>query len=307
MKSRLKLGTRSSKLSLAQTDIVVQLLKKAHPKLEVEVVPVKTLGDRLPPEKRTSIDEKSAFTNDIEDLLISGVLDVAVHSMKDLPNEMREGLTIAATPPREDARDALVSAMGAILHQIPKSGKIGTSSLRRRVQLLRLRKDLEIIEIRGNVETRLQKMTESGLDGVVLASAGLKRIGESNRIAQVFSVYEMVPAICQGALAVESRSDDKEVISMLAAIDDAGTRLATACERAFGRKLGSDCNVPVGAYAEFGGGRMNITGMVASPDGSEFLKKSIIGAAPEPEKLGEELAQSLLAAGGKKILEAITK
>jgi hydroxymethylbilane synthase len=301
---KLRLGTRSSKLSLAQTVLVVRLLKSTHPSLEVDVIPIKTLGDRLAPDQRASIDEKTAFTQDIEDLLLAGVLDLAVHSLKDLPSVLREGLSIRATPPREDARDALVSSKGEMLNAIPKGGKIGTSSLRRRAQLLRMRRDLDVIEIRGNVETRLQKIVELGLNGVVLAAAGLKRIHEQDRISQVFSVYEMVPAPGQGILAVETRNDDGETALTISAIDDPNTRFAANCERAFANTLGGDCNVPLGCYAEVSGGRIAVTGMIASPDGVEFLKKSIMGAATEPERAGEELAQSLLASGGKKILEA---
>lgn len=301
---KLRVGTRSSKLSLAQTDIVVRLLKSAHPSLEMEVIPIKTLGDRLPPDQRGSIDEKRAFTQDIEDLLLAGVLDFAVHSLKDLPSVLREDLSIVATPPREDARDALVSSKGEMLNAIPKAGKIGTSSLRRRAQLLRMRRDLDVIEIRGNVETRLQKITELGLDGVVLAAAGLKRIGEQDRISQLFSVYEMVPAPGQGILAVEARKDDGETSLTISALDDPNTKFAANCERAFSKTLGGDCNVPLGCYAEVSRGRIAVTGMIASPDGIEFVKRSIMGAASEPERAGEDLAQSLLASGGKKILEA---
>jgi len=304
---KLKLGTRSSRLSLAQTEIVVQALKKVHPDLEVEVFPVKTLGDRLPPEQRASVGEKAAFTQDIDDLLLGGVLDLAVHSLKDLPTASRQGIVIAATPPREDARDALVASGNFTLKMIPQGGKIGTSSLRRRAQLLRLRGDLQIVETRGNVETRLKKISDAGLDGVVLAAAGLKRIGESSRISQLFSPYEMVPAVGQGILAVEAREEDKELVMSLSSISDRDTRLSARCERAFSRKLGGDCDVPLGAHAEVSGDTIMLTGMIASADGTGFVKKSHFGSASDPEGLGEDLALSLLAAGGSKILEALGK
>lgn len=301
---KLKIATRGSKLSRAQTQIVVGMLSRRISGLEIEVIPIRTLGDRLPPEKRNAVDGKTAFTGDIETLLLSGEVDAAVHSMKDLPVELRDGLKIAATPPRGDPRDALVSLHGEELRNLPPRAAVGTSSLRRKAQLLNLRQDLSVIDLHGNVESRIEKMNRLRLDAIVLAAAALERISEVQRITQFFSIEEMVPAAGQATLAVEVRKGDGETEKIVAKIDDERTSLESECERAFARKIGGDCYVPVGAYARLNGASLTIAGMIASPDGSEVLKRTLTSPSGEAESLGRKLGEEMLQLGGEEILRS---
>jgi hydroxymethylbilane synthase len=299
---RLKIATRGSKLSRAQAQIVVEMLSRRIFGLEVEVIPIKTLGDRLPPEKRNAVDGKTAFTGDIESLLLNGEVDAAVHSMKDLPIALKDGLKIAATPPRGDPRDALISLHGEELRNLPPRAAVGTSSLRRKAQLLNLRRDLSVIDLHGNVESRLEKMDRLQLDAIVLAAAGLERISEAQRIAELFSIEEIVPAAGQATLAVEVRKGDVEIEKFIAKVDDKRTRLESECERAFARRIGGDCYVPVGACARMNGASLTIVGMISSPDGSELLKRTLTSPSRDAESLGRKLGEEMLHLGGEKIL-----
>ncbi|MDG6986296.1 MAG: hydroxymethylbilane synthase [Nitrososphaerota archaeon] len=296
-------GTRGSALALAQTRLVVDLL---HGKTEAELVmvPLKTSGDALPHERLVT-DGKTAFTGDIDRELAEGRIDIAVHSMKDLPLLTDERLVIGATPKRGDPRDALVSPSGATLGRLRKGARIGTSSVRRMSQLLALRGDIEVVELRGNVDTRLRKIEERGLDGAVLAAAGLHRLGLGSRITQAFGVEEVVPAVCQGTLAVEARAGDSDVLAMLEAIDDPDTRASSECERAFSEELGGDCDVPLGAYATAAPGRMVAIGLVADPLGKRSARAEVEGDGRNPKALGRELARKVKERGGAKIMEGI--
>ncbi|MDG6937235.1 MAG: hydroxymethylbilane synthase [Nitrososphaerota archaeon] len=296
-------GTRGSALALAQTRLVVDLL---HGKTEAELVmvPLKTSGDALPHERLVT-DGKTAFTGDIDRELAEGRIDIAVHSMKDLPLLTDERLVIGATPKRGDPRDALVSPSGATLGRLRKGARIGTSSVRRMSQLLALRGDIEVVELRGNVDTRLRKIEERGLDGAVLAAAGLHRLGLGSRITQAFGVEEVVPAVCQGTLAVEARAGDSDVLAMLEAIDDPDTRASSECERAFSEELGGDCDVPLGAYATVAPGRMVAIGLVADPLGKRSARAEVEGDGRNPKALGRELARKVKERGGAKIMEGI--
>jgi hydroxymethylbilane synthase len=302
---RLSIATRESRLSRAQTRIVVDMLSSRNSGLEIEVIPIKTLGDRLPPEKRDAVDRKTAFTGDIESLLLSGVVDAAVHSMKDLPVKLKDGLKIAATPPRGDPRDALISLHGEGLRDLPPRAAVGTSSLRRKAQLLNLRRDLSAIDLHGNIQSRIGKMERLRLDAIVLAAAGLERVSEAQRIAQLFSIEEMVPAAVQGTLAVEIRRGDIETEKVVAKIDDERTRLESECERAFARRIGGDCYVPVGACARLNGPSLTVIGMIGSPDGGEVLKRTLTSPAKEAEPLGRKLGEEMLHLGGEKILRSL--
>ncbi len=304
---RLRMATRGSRLALAQSKIVAEFLQTCYPGVEVEVVTVRTLGDVLPPEKLGQIDGKSAFTSEIEKRLLEGKADFAVHSMKDLPADIDERLVIASTPRRAEPRDALVSASGRRLADLKAKPKIGTSSARRKAQLLRLRPDAEIVEIHGNVETRLKRMSELELDGIVLAAAGLQRLGLGDKASQIFDVAELVPAACQGTIAVEARKDDASTLELLQMIDDPDTRAESRCERAFSKRLGGDCYVPLGAFAKVKGRSMDAVGMVASEDGSKWASSQISGPSSGPESLGEKLADEVADSGGKVILEGITR
>jgi len=295
-----RIGARSSRLSRAQTSIVSDLIKKRFgDSLVLEFVPVKTLGDRLPPAAKQGLGragEKGAFTGDLEALLLAGKIDVAVHSMKDLPSELTEGLELGATPSRSDPRDALVAEGGGTLTTLPKGARVGTSSLRRKAQLLKMRRDLEVVELHGNVDTRLRRVDGGArdLDAIVLAVAGLERLGEVARISQTFSIEEMVPALGQGIIAVQMRRGDGDVAKVLAKIDDEATGLESACERAFALRLGADCNMPVGGCARLSGQRITMVGMVAKEDGRDYRRRAMSGPRSGAASLGARLAEDLL-------------
>lgn len=297
----MRIGARTSRLSQAQTSIVSKLItEKFGDELTLEFVPVKTLGDRLPPSAKKRLGragEKGAFTGDLEALLLEGKIDIAVHSMKDLTSAETEGLVIGATPPRSDPRDALVTSDGTTFKRLPKNATVGTSSLRRRAQLLKMRPDLNVVELHGNVDSRLRKLAEgtSELDAIVLAAAGLQRIGEGARISQTFSLDDMVPAVGQGIIAVQRRRGDSDIDRVISRIDDGVTGLEASCEKAFAKKLGVDCNVPVGACASVSGPHIRAVGMVAERDGSGLRREQVSGQRGDAASLGTELAESLLA------------
>jgi len=301
----LKIGARGSRLSRAQTQTVVEMLSRREPGLEIVVVPIKTAGDRMPPQKRTAIDGKTAFTGDIESLLLSGEIDAAVHSMKDVSVKLKDGLKIAATPPRGDPRDALISLHGEGLPDLHPGAVVGTSSLRRRAQLLNLRRDLSVVDLHGNVESRIERMDTLRLDAIVLAAAGVERISESRRVSQFFSTEEMVPAAGQATLAVEVREGDKETEKIVAGIDDRKTRLESDCERAFARRVGGDCFVPVGACARMSGESLTVSGMIASTDGRQMIRRTRTSSSTNAESLGAELGDEMLKHGGEEILRSL--
>lgn len=300
----MRIGARGSKLSQAQTKLVADLLISRVPGLEIEIVPIRTAGDRLPPEKRKAMDGKTAFTGDIQSSLLLGDVDAAVHSMKDLSVEPRDGLMIGATPPRGDPRDALISIRREDLQGLRAGATIGTSSLRRKAQLLSLRADLCVVDLHGNVESRIERMSKLGLDAVVLAAAGLQRMSRSEAVSQFFSVEEMVPAVGQATLAVEVRKHDGETRRLVEQIDDAKTRTESECERAFARTVGGDCFVPVGACARANGSSLSISGIIASPDGRDAVKKTLTSPAMRGESLGRRLGEEMLQLGGDKIIRS---
>lgn len=305
MGSLLRLGTRGSDLALAQTKLVADLLMSKHPRLQVVTVPIRTSGDTLPPAGWGERDAKSAFTGEIESELREGKIDAAVHSMKDLPAAMDPRLVVGATPSRGDPRDALVSRAGVPLSAMPAGSTIGTSSVRRRAQLLAARPELKLVEVHGNVGTRVRKLSERGLDGLVLAAAGLERAGLGPAITQRFEVEEMTPAVCQGILAVQARRDDPSTIDLLASIDDPTTHAAATCERAFAAALGGDCNVPIGAFAATDSGLIAALGMVARPDGSRIARAKAQGQFSDAESIGRRLAAGAEEAGGAEILQEL--
>ncbi len=296
-----RIGARSSRLSRAQTSIVSELIKKRFgDSIALEFVPVKTLGDRLPPAAKRGLGragEKGAFTGDLEALLLEGKIDVAIHSMKDLPSDPTEGLEIGATPTRSDPRDALVSRSGGTIKALPRGARVGTSSLRRKAQLMKMRRDLKVVELHGNVDTRLRRVVDGAtrdLDAIVLAVAGLERLGEGTKISQTFSIEEMVPALGQGTIAVQMRRGDSDVAKVLAGIHDEATGLESACERAFAQRLGVDCNVPVGGCARVSGSRITMVGMVAKEDGTDYRRRSASGPSSKAASLGTGLAEEFL-------------
>lgn len=303
---RIRIGTRKSKLASVQTRLVQQLIESRMSGVSLEIVPMSTLGDRLTPERRAEVEGKAVFTEDIESALLDGLIDLAVHSMKDLGIKIPKGLTIAATPIRADPRDVLVSReIGRRFSELRSGATIGTSSSRRKAQLLALRKDVVVVDLHGNVDTRLEKLERLGLDGIVLAAAGLERLGQSSRIAQRFSLDEMVPAPAQGAIAVETRMDD-ELSSLLTTIEDEKVRAETTCERSFAAALGLDCDIPAGASAVLEGEELSLTASITSPDGSDVARGSMTSSRGDAEALGRRLANRLLEEGGREILRRMS-
>ena len=289
-----RLGTRGSKLALSQAGIVAGLNSRANPGTKVALVPIRTAGAAGRRGSGSEEDLKLAFTGEIDRRLLLGKIDIAVHSLKDVPSAIDAGLVIAAMPTRGDPRDALVADSGRNLNEIPEGSAVATSSIRRKVQMQRLRPDLRIVDIRGNVETRIANIKERGLEGVVLAAAGLQSLRMEDRVSQYFSTNEMMPAACQGIIGVEARRDDEAALRLSRQIDDPSSRIAGVCERAFIGALGGDCNFPAGAHARVGKRELVVVGFVANRDGSSLAKDSAVGSPSAARELGEELAMKLL-------------
>lgn len=299
----LRVGTRGSKLALAQTEWVISRLKHYHPQLEIEKVIIKTTGDKILDAPLSKIGGKGLFVKEIEEALLRGDVDFAVHSMKDVPSELPPGLEVSIVPERESPLDVWISKFKS-LQVLPTGGKVGTSSLRRMTQLKRLRPDLQIEPLRGNVDTRLKKLKEGLYDGIVLAEAGLKRLNlEVDCIP--FSLNQMIPAVGQGALGIETRTQDFQTKNILSVLHSEETALAIRAERAFLRTLEGGCQVPLGAHAYLENSKLIITGFIADLVGERFHKETLSGSPSEPEKLGEELAKILLKQGGEAILKEL--
>ncbi|MBI3323287.1 MAG: hydroxymethylbilane synthase [Candidatus Omnitrophica bacterium] len=299
----LKIGTRGSALALAQAEIVKEALEKAHPELTCEQVVIRTSGDDLSPklsEEQAAI--KGLFVKELEEALLDGRVDLAVHSAKDLESDLPKGLSIAAVMKREDPRDALVARDGAGLKGLPAGARVGVSSLRRVAQLKRLRRDLEYVEVRGNVDTRLRKLEEGQADALVLAAAGLIRLGLGARISEALNPEQFLPAPCQGALAVEIREDRTDVAGAVRPLEDADARAEFEAERSLLKALGGNCRVPLGALARAGGESMTLGAVVLSPDGMKAVRKSVGGSRAAARRLGAELASHLRAAGADRLL-----
>jgi len=309
----LRIATRRSPLARWQASHVADLLRSREPGLEVVVHEVVTRGDRILEVPLAQVGGKGLFVKEIEDALLAGEAEVAVHSMKDLPAELAAGLTIGAVPEREDPRDALVAPRAGSLAALPKGARVGTSSLRRGAQLRALRADLRIEVVRGNVETRLRKvlggstsLAEPSLDAVVLAQAGLRRLGLSHHATYVFPPEEMLPAVAQGALAIEARAGDGATLARLAALEHPVTRVEVEAERGFLARIGGSCQIPVAAHAREEGGVVRLRALVASVDGSHVVRGEQSGPAGGARKLGELVAEELLSRGADRILREAT-
>jgi hydroxymethylbilane synthase len=302
---RLRLATRGSPLARAQSGLVARSLERTLG-VEVELLVLKTSGDRIADRALAALGGKGLFVKELEEALLAGRADLAVHSAKDLPARLAPGLALAACPERADPRDALVGReAGTKLMSLPRGARVGTGSVRRRSQLLLRRPDLSVVPLRGNVGTRLRKLQEGGLDAVVLACAGLARLGLEARIDERLDPADVLPAVGQGALALEVREDDP-LGAELAAVDHAPTRTALAAERAFLRGLEGDCTVPLAALAEPAGpGRLRLRGLLASPDGRRVARTELEAADAQAERAGEEAAARVRADGGEAILAAL--
>ena len=295
----LKVGTRGSPLALIQAESVAAPLRTLG--ADVQIVPVRTEGDRRLEVQLASIGGKGLFVREIEEMLLAGSLDCAVHSLKDLPAETPTGLCLAAFPMREDPRDVLVTRAKGRLEDLRTGAKLGTGSPRRRALALAIRADFVVEPLRGNVETRLRKLESEDLDGVLLAAAGLTRLGLAPAHVQPLDPDVFVPAVGQGVLAVESRADDRRVLSLLGRLDHAATRACASAERACLARLGASCNSPVAAYATRDGSTLRMTALVASDDGRKVLRATGIGAPDTAERLGRQLADSLLDQGAASV------
>jgi hydroxymethylbilane synthase len=300
---RIVIGSRGSALALWQANWVRDRLAAAGHDVEVRVI--RTSGDRLAQVPLESSGVKGLFVKEIEEALIAGGIDLAVHSFKDLPTEQPPGLTVSAVPAREDSHDAYVSPDGATFSALPPGSRLGTSSLRRQSQLRYLREDIEIVPIRGNVDTRLRKLERGECDALVMAAAGLMRLGLLSRITHCFPPAKLCPAVGQGALAVETREGDGPLAEAVAFLDDPAAHTAVRAERAALRRLGGGCAVPIAAHASIAEGRLDIIGVVARPDGSSLIRAHASGPGSDPEAVGLALAEDLLRQGARHILEAV--
>ncbi len=305
MTDKIKIGTRGSQLALWQTNWVKSQIENHHPGVEVEITIISTKGDRVLDVSLPKLGEqgKGLFTRELEDAIFEHRVDLAVHSLKDLPTELPAGLGIGAICEREDVRDALIARDPIrTIGELRQRAVIGTSSLRRQAQLHRARPDLIIEPVRGNVDTRLRKLDEGSFDAIVLAAAGLRRLGHANRITEHLSEDFMLSAVGQGALAIETRADDAVINEIVNTLDHEATRLACRAERAFLKGLGGGCLVPIAAHATIDAGTMLLTGLVASPDGSEALRDRQSGPSSDAEAIGRRLADELLSRGADRIL-----
>ena len=275
-------------------------LESAGEQCRIQII--HTTGDKVTDVALSKVGTKGLFTKEIEEALLARTIDVAVHSLKDMPTDLPGGLTLAAIPEREDPRDALI---GRRLAELPTGARVGTSSLRRSAQLRAIRRDLQLENIRGNVDTRLRKLDEGQYDAIVLAAAGLRRLGWENRIAELLDPETMCPAVGQGALAVETRDDDGPAQQLARTLDHEATRIAVTAERAVLAALGGGCQVPIGAHATVNGSKFSLRAIIVSPDGTEIIRKQAQGVVTDAAAIGRQVGEQLLAEGGKQILDAV--
>lgn len=305
MKTNLIIGTRQSLLAMWQSNYIAGRLREEYPGCEVTLKKIVTKGDRILDVPLAKIGGKGLFTKEIEQELLDGTIDLAVHSLKDMPTVLPEGLCLTAITERANVGDAFVSNKYNSIEELPKGSVLGTSSLRRRAQLLARRPDLKIVDLRGNVDTRLKKLDEGQMDAIILAAAGLTRLGHADRIKEIIPQSYCLPAVGQGALAIECRTDNFKVRQMLDFLNDTATKQATDAERAFLGLLEGGCQVPIGVHAEVNEGRIAMEAVIASLDGSTVLRDTAEGNAADAVTLGRALGQKMLDNGGREILAAI--
>jgi hydroxymethylbilane synthase len=305
-KNKLIIATRGSMLALWQAEWIKSQLLELDPSLKIELNKIKTTGDKILDVPLAQVGGKGLFVKEIEEAMLRGEADLAVHSMKDVPTELPEGLHLSTITKREDPRDAFIAGKEIkSFSELPQGANVGTSSLRRICQLLNKRPDLKITQLRGNVDTRIRKLEEGEFDAIILATAGVKRLGREEKITEKLSIDVSLPAIGQGAVGIECRKDDEFTNNLLKSLDHYETSVCVRAERAFLKRLEGGCQVPIAAYAQLKGGEVVIEGLVGSIDGKTLLKDSLRGKPEDAEKLGTELAENLLAKGAKEILDEV--
>jgi hydroxymethylbilane synthase len=302
---KLRIGTRGSKLALTQSEWVKEKIEVRHSDIQVELVRIRTTGDKILDSPLSKIGGKGLFVKEIEEALFSKRIDLAVHSMKDVPAVLPDGLILTTFPEREDPRDAFLSVKYQSLEQLPPGARVGTGSLRRSAQLLHIRPDLELVPMRGNVDTRLGKLEAGEYEAIILAASGLKRLGLEDRITQTLVKEKLLPAIGQGALGLEVRQEDERTISWVHFLNHRETEVTVKAERAFLKEMEGGCQVPLGAFCRAEKGKLHLEGMVAELDGSRVLRDQTTGTEEEAEEMGITLARRLLAAGADEILDRI--
>lgn len=305
MKQEIVVGSRESRLAMWQANWVVDKLRELCPRYSYRIVGIRTQGDNILDVALAKIGDKGLFTKELELAMLRGEIDLAVHSMKDLPTELPEGLTIGAVCEREYPGDVLIAREGRKLDELPEGAVIGTSSLRRRAQLLRYRRDLKMVNLRGNINTRLRKLEEEKLDATILAYAGVHRMGWENRISQMIPYDVCLPAVGQGSVGVEVRAGDREIMDLVNMLDHFESRCAITAERAFLKKLEGGCQIPIGALGIVDSGKLHLEGVVASLDGEELVRSSLAGSAGEAREIGLELAGKMMQLGAGEILRKV--
>jgi hydroxymethylbilane synthase len=303
MKKTIRIGTRGSKLALWQANFIKSEIEKLSSDFDVELKIIKTTGDRITDRPLAMIGGKGLFVKEIENALLNDDIDLAVHSMKDMPGELPEGLVIGAIPQRENPFDVLIARDNCLLNDYKKNFKIGTSSLRRASQIKHIKPDVIIESIRGNLDTRIKKLKSGEYDAIVLAAAGLRRLGQASEITQYLDENEMLPAVGQGALCIETRQNDTDIALVMEKLDHYDTRICVTGERAFLKQIEGSCHIPVACFAKIVNNEIVLTALVASEDGIELIKEQIFSSFDQVENSGKELANNLLEKGGRTILE----
>ncbi|MDF2633961.1 MAG: Porphobilinogen deaminase [Pelosinus sp.] len=304
-RKKITIGTRGSKLALWQANHIADCIRSQYPGVDVSLLHIVTTGDKILDVPLAKIGGKGLFTKELETAMLNGEIDLAVHSLKDMPTQLPKGLLLAAITERADAGDAFISPKYGTVENLPQGAKVGTSSLRRKAQLLKYRSDLTICDLRGNLDTRLKKLETGDLDAIILAVAGLKRLGWQEKITQVLSNAICLPAVGQGALAIEARSNDEEVLEMLAFLNHQETRWAVEAERAYLAEVEGGCQIPIGVYGKMEQEVLTLEAVILSVDGIRQIRQRISGAPAEGEQLGKTLAQDMLNAGGREILQEL--
>ncbi len=303
--SSLRIVTRESPLAMWQANFVRGALSALHPQLMVEILGITTQADRLLDSSLASLGGKGAFVKELEQALLDGQADIAVHSMKDVTINLPEELALPVVLKREDPRDVFISSHYQRFIDLPENAQVGTSSLRRKCQLMAIRPDLQILDIRGNVGTRLRKLEDEHFDALILAAAGVKRLGLEDKITEYFATEQLLPAVSQGAMGIEIRAGNREALGLIEPLADQTTQLCVTAERALNRRLGGDCHVPVAAYAQIKDSQLTMEALVGRIDGSEIIRAAIGGSAAEAEMLGDKLGQQLLEMGAGHILQEL--